>query len=283
LWGSINGWRWDSVAVPSRREGNGRGPAGVLRIGFPEWTLWALPLVQHEIGLVALRTGRTAADPDALAVRRADAAAALITGPAYAYAMFAFRLNASEVTDEHSLDGQRAATIIAALRHAGEAAGSAEVGALASRLAAAWADAVEGAGGRREVAEQLDGENESHAIAEKVGGQLKGAPATTAYAWAHSWPSMLAWAATLWDEQVTELDINASPTTPAATIALLMNAAWQYRISLPDDGAGEDDHAEQARYQLLDDVAAKTVKLCLGVARQLDGSTGGGRVNAVSR
>jgi hypothetical protein len=56
LWGRPGGRAWNSLAIPSRVEQNASTEAFVLRIGFPEWTIWALPLLQHEFGHVVIKS-----------------------------------------------------------------------------------------------------------------------------------------------------------------------------------------------------------------------------------
>src|SRR5205807_1365139 len=58
VWGSVGGWAWGSLALPSRLEHTAASAAKLLRLGFPEWTVWALPLVQYGLGHVFVSQSR---------------------------------------------------------------------------------------------------------------------------------------------------------------------------------------------------------------------------------
>jgi hypothetical protein len=45
---------YHSVAVPARRGAPERTMARIIRLGFPEWTVWAVPLAAHEYGHVGV-------------------------------------------------------------------------------------------------------------------------------------------------------------------------------------------------------------------------------------
>ena len=85
LWGRVDGWSWQSLAVPSRQDGNASTEAMVLRVGFPEWTIWALPFVQHGFGHVFAKKRQFAGLGPVDAINTAalaDALATVATGPA---------------------------------------------------------------------------------------------------------------------------------------------------------------------------------------------------------
>lgn len=151
LWRRPGGYSWRSMAVPAGQELLDQSAARVLRIGFPEWTVFALPLLQHEFGHVFLRlpllqrppaqaTEGTTADgalgdlaaapggsgagpangnPTA-AICIADAAALCVTGPAYACAVLFMRLEPADVQTEDDLTTRRAAVILEALKRIAE-------------------------------------------------------------------------------------------------------------------------------------------------------------------
>jgi hypothetical protein len=94
---------WDALTIPSSQ--GALTLASIIRMGFPEWTFWGLPLAAHELGLVAVSVDDTLgayideqADED-LQVRRqiqvclADAFATCTMGPAYAWAALLLRFN----------------------------------------------------------------------------------------------------------------------------------------------------------------------------------------------
>jgi hypothetical protein len=43
---------WGSLTIPARQEAVSMTLARIIRLGFPEWTIWALPLTAHEFGHV---------------------------------------------------------------------------------------------------------------------------------------------------------------------------------------------------------------------------------------
>jgi hypothetical protein len=149
LWGRPGGWTWKSLAVPSRVEQNASTEAYVLRIGFPEWTIWALPLLQHEFGRVVIKKYpvELPVNDTTEAAMLADALAGLVTGPAYACAQLLLRLDPAGVKrwgDEVTL---RSATILKTLGRPASVSGDPALIGLAARLEAEWRDAVKSAGG----------------------------------------------------------------------------------------------------------------------------------------
>lgn len=100
---------YDLVALPARQEAVAKTLARIMRVGFPEWTVWALPFTAFEFWHVVAREDldaelreEIARDPgiepfDQIAERfqncLADAFAAYTMGPAYAYSAFLLLLN----------------------------------------------------------------------------------------------------------------------------------------------------------------------------------------------
>lgn len=85
---------WHSMTVPARRMPPETTIARMIRLGFPEWTIWAVPLGAHEFGHVVVSENhnlREAIEEEGLprediAVYLADAFATYFMGPSYAYA-----------------------------------------------------------------------------------------------------------------------------------------------------------------------------------------------------
>jgi hypothetical protein len=98
-------WRarsFESMAVPTRRMAAEPSLAQIIRLGFPEWTVWALPLGAHEFGhvvladsdaLVAEATQETGITQSQIATYLADAFGAAVVGPAYACAAILLALD----------------------------------------------------------------------------------------------------------------------------------------------------------------------------------------------
>ena len=142
---------WRSITVPSRLERMAPSLAGIIRLGFPEWTVWSVPLAVHEYGHVftevvpelhQLLDGQDAAEQVRIETLMADAFAALTVGPAYGCAAVLTRLDPGapqrgDADADHV--AHRASMIIAAL-----AAGNPtdEADAMIDRLRTEWISAV---------------------------------------------------------------------------------------------------------------------------------------------
>ncbi|MCU1267251.1 MAG: hypothetical protein JWM21_3569 [Acidobacteria bacterium] len=94
---------WDALTIPSSH--GAVTLASIIRMGFPEWNIWGLPLAAHELGLVAVSVDDTLGayiDEQAgdnqqvrqqIQVCLADAFATCTMGPAYACAALLLRFN----------------------------------------------------------------------------------------------------------------------------------------------------------------------------------------------
>ncbi|WP_157245823.1 hypothetical protein [Nonomuraea typhae] len=119
---------------------------GLVRMGFPEWTVWGVPLVGREAGTSFFQHS------EAMAVRQlldpplepeeellaADAVAAYIIGPAYARAMFTLRLRPDAPEAETPSDLQRAEVILAVLELCSHKDGQSRFPDHVAELAALW-------------------------------------------------------------------------------------------------------------------------------------------------
>lgn len=257
LWGRAEGWGWRSVTVPSASERGFSGASSALGVGFPEWTVWALPLVQTELGHAFLTRARAVGPttpPDDV-LRSADAVATLVTGPAYALAALLLRLRPEDAVAPDALAGRRAATILAALREAAGKDLSLGVEGLADALAEEWLGAVVEAGGDAAEVRARPSEPGTVDLVARVRSAMEratevvGAPEPTLLDWAADWGRVLQWAAAMRGvaEQVppptgTDLDLDlgvaALPRPDGRPLALpkLLSAAWLCRTGL--DGAG---------------------------------------------
>jgi hypothetical protein len=97
-----NNTLWHSLTVPARRMPSESTIARMIRLAFPEWTVWAVPLGVHEFGHVLVTENRELkdqiedsglADLDSLQVYLADAFATYFMGPSYAYASILLALD----------------------------------------------------------------------------------------------------------------------------------------------------------------------------------------------
>jgi hypothetical protein len=100
---------WDPLTVPFIRHAAARALARVVGLRFPDWTLWALPLIGYDFAYQYFRRGDKAENILGMIERRgvdikgmeetrsrsllAHAFAAFTTGPAYAFAALYLRLS----------------------------------------------------------------------------------------------------------------------------------------------------------------------------------------------
>jgi hypothetical protein len=281
LWGTFGEWRWQSLAVPSRIEQNESTQASVLRIGFPEWTVWALPLLQHECGHVVIEKHKTklTVAPGLEAVMLADALAGLVTGPAYTCAALLLRLDPSQVRADGA-ETLRSATILATLEHAAELAGDPALTELADRLGEEWSDALTSIGKDPELVTTAKSSAVVTDTVQLAADFLRldwgGANAKPPY-WAASWGTIEKWAVALAQQPPGEISTETVDTgngdRPAA-LAFLLNAAWRARVP-----AGAGAELDQTA---LDRIAATTVEHMLPLVKPSGPDTGKGGMNSQS-
>lgn len=101
----IPGQIWDALTIPSSR--GAVTLARIIRMGFPEWTFWGLPLTAHELALLTVNTHdelstmiEDEAGDDQQTRREieacfADGLATYVMGPAYACAALLLRFSPS--------------------------------------------------------------------------------------------------------------------------------------------------------------------------------------------
>lgn len=85
---------WHSLTIPARRDASARTLARMIRLGFPEWTVWAVPLAPYEFGrvvvseenVVKLYATRFGGVELGLEIIMADVFGTYTIGPAYAFA-----------------------------------------------------------------------------------------------------------------------------------------------------------------------------------------------------
>jgi hypothetical protein len=233
VWGPIEGWRWQSLAVPSRLDQSSSTEAMVLRVGFPEWTIWALPLLQHEFGHIVVK--RMKLDPSgAESAVLADALAVLVVGPAYACATLLLRLDPAAV-DYASEVALRSATIINALRAVAKDAGLEPVTRLVQRLEDEWRVAVKDARGSvGALDEALKSSDWQTALAtgrSAIPGLANGGGSSQPR-WVEKWATVSAWADQLRQGNADEMDLAAvdGKDEERPSLNLVLNAAWLARV-----------------------------------------------------
>lgn len=271
LWSRKEGWDWQSLAVPSRTELNRKSQAFTLRIGFPEWTLWALPFAQHEFAHVfaARVPGLAPTGPRAQyeAALLADALATVVTGPAYACAALLLRLDPAAVTSPEAEAAARSATIVVTLAQIAKIAETPPLGTLTERLRSEWSDAIGAAGGDlgafdTAVNDAATKNRADRARVAALGSGPGGAPKRPA--WAERWATINVWADLLRDGRADEIELRGvgdnGDDEPLA-LAFLLNAAWLARVR-PN---AEADSPEGR----LDAIATRTIEKMLPMVRDV--------------
>ena len=118
-----------SLVVPASQAALGQVLQSVIKLGFPEWTIWGIPLVGHEVGLkVPLTDVRLAGllgeskeygmRPGLCANLLADIFATYTLGPCYAHAVIRLRLQPfreSPLDPDQPRDADRAMVILGVL------------------------------------------------------------------------------------------------------------------------------------------------------------------------
>ena len=96
------GWQ-SSITIPDQKEALKTTLARIIRMGFPEWSIWTLPLTAHEFGHVVAsekiekisgnQFEAMSLPKDNVEEYIADAFATYVMGPAYAYAAILMRFD----------------------------------------------------------------------------------------------------------------------------------------------------------------------------------------------
>jgi hypothetical protein len=232
VWGRIQGWSWQSVAVPSWLDQKRSTEAMVLRIGFPEWTIWALPLLQHEFAHIFVKRKQLGAG-DADAVALADALAVLMAGPAYVCATLLLRLDPAAVDAGRPEVALRSATIVGTLRTVAEDAKLAPVVQLAKRLESEWRIAVRDAGGSTDALDEAFDSSTWKQALEVARSERPNGGGNDQPSWVEKWATVSTWADMLAAGTTDEIDMAAEDATDRErrlSLTLMLNAAWLARV-----------------------------------------------------
>lgn len=177
---------WQSLTIPSLQESLTRTLARIIRLSFPEWTIWMLPFTAHEYGYVVIedslaqernviktfvtseiellkqRDGGYQAAKDEeekktaeariknhLLVLLADAFATYTMGPAYAHAAISLRFNPSHAHREsstHPSEVRRACMVLKMLEEMDKAEGGNTFRSALDKLNPDWKAMLDRAG-----------------------------------------------------------------------------------------------------------------------------------------
>ncbi len=242
---------WESFTILARDEAVDKTLASIIRLPFPEWTVWALPLVAHEFGHMVSHSAdihqfiaaRVAPDWPARALQDclADAFATYAMGPSYALALILLRLNplhAFQDGEDQAAHAKRAFVVLTMLGWMSQKSNLAPYDAIIQKLTTEWEAALrQGSPGQALSAEQQTSLTE---LVLFLGGFLD-AHATVDYAVA-AWNSIAEWPALL----AQKPGDNKKPgdnidITPDHELRDILNAAWHSRLLYPPkrDGIAE--------------------------------------------
>jgi hypothetical protein len=110
LWGRFKDYMWRSFTIPASHERLDVSSARLIRIGFPEWSIWSLPLTAHEFGhvfadrhdrmrILVERQTTDVLEASELRTWVADAFATAVMGPAYVWAAILLRVDPTSGAD----------------------------------------------------------------------------------------------------------------------------------------------------------------------------------------
>jgi len=264
--GQFPEFNWNSVTLPARQET--LSMAYMIGLGFPEWTIWTLPLGAHALGQGFIRTTqktiefveRNATEEAAredLRILLADAFATYLLGPAYACAAILLRLDPYSAFENGGLGARRAQVVLRMLRLLSERDPNRFAHETVARLSCEWEQALREAGhdDRLDQPESEGGLSGSELasigalvqhIADRVG-------SSRAYKGSR-WPeTVVEWAPKLQDGRVDDIEIDPDDQLKHA-LRDVLNAAWHCRLEVT--GTGTDltpiDEAAQKLWRKLE-------------------------------
>jgi hypothetical protein len=265
----IGTFMWNTLTIPAREEALAVTAARIVRLGFPEWTIWTLPLAAHELGTnyadsdkaVAQMIGEhiashaaKAEDKSELYVLVADAFATYFLGPAYACSAILMRLNPAEAFSGNRLVAKRAAIVLSVMMRMSSKAPGVEdhYAEITSRLAVEWGDALQQTGWNGSVAG--DAADPAYVLRSRTGvtateqtaiEDLISAFEPLVLGWIVAditvWPKVEEWAVKLRQKKLSVDDLGG-----LAEMRYVLNAAWRARIAVHDDETDIDDSRDLA-------------------------------------
>ena len=261
--GSFGKMQWSALTIPASQEA--MTLARSIRMRFPEWTIWAVPLAAHEFGNVVVSDNarlenyirgefpgedeQATKDREDMFVYLADAFATYVMGPAYACAAILMRFNPRGAYEDRSkspADAKRAHIVLSTLNEIGTM--SRDVGkdpnrtppylSVADKLSKGWEAALAQAKAEKPAnwaneLQRLDGWSErfSAELSRSYGNSL--------------------YEGTLWTSTLEALDELLQDNDPAQKLegyeewGDVLNAAWAARVNNSDDSQRIASTAEE--------------------------------------
>ncbi len=210
--------------------------ARIVRVGFPEWTVWALPFTAHafwhviardDLEDVVLQETTLDAIPERLQTCLADAFATYTMGPAYAYAAFYLLLNPLDAfaanpaaADPPGLrvgDDTRAQAILAMLVSMDDTSADNEYKTISESLGSMWASAMEQAAAGERTAQTA---TDNAAVALLVGalGNVLGKCQCASFPSSH------------WDQMETLDQVLVDRPLQILELRSVLNSMWRARV-----------------------------------------------------
>jgi hypothetical protein len=261
--------KWDSMTVVARHEPLAPALTRIVRLRFPEWTIWSLPLTAHEYGhvighdpelaLVDLLDARVATViecvPELLRIAEdnrqraetcarthlhallADAFGTYVMGPAYACAAIRMRLNPSSAftsTAEMPAHAARAHVVLAMLTRMSDAVPlMPPYGFVISTLSREWQAALDQVAPGRTLPEDLPDflDELVEALDARFAVELRATASYPTSEGDHGWPTAQRWA-NIWERKFAGENVEPE-VEPTSKLRDVLNAAWICRLTKP--------------------------------------------------
>jgi hypothetical protein len=227
--------------------------ARIIRLGFPEWTLWALPLAAHEFGHVVVGNNPTLqqfienkasdeVDRYRLQEYLADAFATYAMGPAYIYAAVLLHLDpltAYEDAGKRPASAKRAHVMFAMLKRMDENASiESPYGEVIETLQEEWLATLHQVSQHDSLNDQ--DEKQLNSLVDYIGHFLD---VSSVVAYRHeAWIASETWQNALFDDEVGQLEVRGDEE-----LRDVLNAAWACRVKYQTGPQGVDKIQRAAR------------------------------------
>jgi hypothetical protein len=294
-----------SLTVPSSHDAVKRTFGRIIRLRYPEWTMWTLPLTAHAYGYVMVEEPPAAGAPRVAVL--ADGAAQLIAveegagndrvssflreyytdafatftmGPAYACAAMLLRFNPACEQRDAASDLIRGEVILEMLRHMGGAPGLMnQYTGVIEQLKLRWSLILQrtrpAAALNDEERQQLSANVEQfYRLLDRrfLYSRYSGADLSRAFQWAGEWNRQL---------EESKLKLRLPDIPIESSLRDVLNAAWLSRLDHPDDVERISDIAHELCGNMLDRASGRKRQPTRQSSRSAGGSKpridGGGR------
>jgi hypothetical protein len=275
--GKIGNFTWNNLTIPARHEALAVTASRIVRLGFPEWTIWTLPLTAHELANdfadldrdIASYVTKHGGDRKELLVLLADAFATYFMGPAYACAAILMRFNPAAAFLGDRLIAKRVAVIFSVLRRMSTEERKREdlYEPITTRLSLEWEDALRQTGWTGSMTSAGDSRAtqgrsmgwlspEDQAAIQRCTGLTDDEQMEVhrllegfePFVWSkrlniNAWPMVEDWA----NELNARRTVNVGELDEFDELRYVLNAAWRARIAVRREESDTDDPADLRR------------------------------------